>query len=216
MTKEQPISGDPNIVSMIELDLWLTRFEVQGAKVEDQYIIENITSKRGESLGARVARLIMSEWYEDDLGSFTELRSLPAAALLHIYGTQPLNAFLRAEQFIMNNRDNPPAPPLIKDEVDEIIDELLAPENEDEELHEQTEAYLEGNRDKSLLLTSKDPRIFIDKYVDNKIAFFVSTEQSGESETEAFDIKTIQRAFKFTKGRFRLLYDRAEELEKKK
>jgi len=211
MTKERDPIGSRN-GSRIELDIWLARFEAQGRVADDQYILDNITSKKGGSLGAKVARTVMAEWFDDDL-SFETLLSMSYASLLHAYGAQPLHAFLRAEQFVMNGRDNPPAPSLVKDEVEEIVDEMLAPETEEEALQEETEEYLEGRRDEALLLASKDPRVFIDRYADRKIAFFLSLEQSAVDEDEVFTVRSTQRAFKYTKERFRLLYDRAQELE---
>lgn len=208
----------------IELGVWFTAFEASLHQVDESYVC-SILPATDKKLGVRVAKIIMDEWKTSDDGQkdFKELASIPAAALISIYGTEALRAFMSAVNALQTGGpdiDNyvPPRPSNPDPyywTVEEMVDHMTEPETEEQALDSSTQDYLWSKANESLLLQTKDPRRLIEEYTTQRIAEWKKSEEEAEIDDpdEVFIYQAAQKALTLTRDRFTSIYDIAERIE---
>lgn len=215
---------DQGTQTTIELDMWFSVFEASLPRVEKSYV-RSILPASKTNLGIKVAEVVRSEWEasNNDQRDFKKLASIPLAALIQVYGTEPLRAFINAVNTVKTGGpdiDNyvPPRPsnpdPFFWT-VDEMVDDMIEPETEEQALEMGTQDYLRSKANESLLLQTKNPKKFIEEYTTQRVAEWKQSEEEAKIDDpdEVFVYQTAQKALILTRDRFTAIYDIAEKIE---
>ncbi len=196
-----------------EINLWMEQVETQFSGVDENDIVLNIVSKKEGSLGSKVSNQIIEE-IRNLPTDHLSLGSVLLSSIVIMYMQEAPLALLDAEEMIKKGEPTRDPTPLVKDEIDEAIEELLAPADENEALQDSIASWLKGKSYEELLLKTLHPKVFIDELTDQRVTFFNGLKGSEIDLDMLFHDEVTLKGFEITRARFHLVYDRAETLEK--